>query len=91
LSAAMKHLQEDPALPRCIKQSISPALGLIVVWCMRKDPADRYQSVEALLADLVEPAVSRGGLVQRSSSLRVRQRGLSFLRQTSSSDSPVAS
>lgn len=56
IAVAMKHVQEDPAPPRSINQNISSALELIIVRCMRKDPAKRYQKVEDLLADLVTPS-----------------------------------
>jgi serine/threonine-protein kinase len=59
LAVAMKHVQEDPAPPRSINQNIPAPLEIIIVRCMKKEPAERYQKVEDLLADLAEPAASQ--------------------------------
>jgi serine/threonine-protein kinase len=56
LSVAMKHVQENPAPPRAINQNMPAPLELIIIRCMKKDPAERYQKVEDLFSDLVEGA-----------------------------------
>ena len=43
---AMKHVQEDPPNPRSINPNITLPLELIILRCMKKAPAERYQKVE---------------------------------------------
>jgi serine/threonine-protein kinase len=57
ISIAMKHLQEEPPPPRTINRNISDPLELIILRCMKKSPAERYQKVEELQTDLLEPSV----------------------------------
>ena len=57
IAIAMKHVQEAPPNPRPINREISPPLELIILRCMKKAPAERYQQVEDLQADLLEPTV----------------------------------
>jgi serine/threonine-protein kinase len=59
IAIAMKHVQEDPPNPRAINPRITPPLELIILRCMKKAPAERYQKVEELQADLLEPTVWR--------------------------------
>lgn len=51
-------LHDEPRLPSRVDSAIPPALDHVVAALLHKDPADRYQSAEALLADLA--AVQRG-------------------------------
>jgi len=48
-------LTEEPAAPSAINPAISPALDRIILNALDKDPKRRYQSADALLADLREP------------------------------------
>jgi len=48
-------LTEEPAAPSTINPAISPALDRIILNALDKDPKPRYQSADALLADLREP------------------------------------
>jgi len=45
-------LNEEPSPLRNARADISPGLDLIVEKALRKDPAERYESAESLLADL---------------------------------------
>jgi serine/threonine-protein kinase len=57
INVAMKHVQEQPPPPRTINQTIPPPLELIILRCLHKSPAERYQKVEELQNDLLEPTV----------------------------------
>ena len=46
----------DPVAPRKINPQISPQLEEIILHAMARSPGDRYDSVEALVADLQNPA-----------------------------------
>jgi serine/threonine-protein kinase len=46
----------DPPAPRTLNPAISPAVEEIVLRALRRDPAERYPSAEAMLADLEDPA-----------------------------------
>jgi len=45
-------LFNDPAPPRALRSEIPPALDAVVIRCLRKDPALRFQDVAALAAAL---------------------------------------
>lgn len=57
LAVAMKHVQEEPPKPSSINHAITLPLELIILRCMKKAPGERYQRVEELQADLLEPSV----------------------------------
>jgi serine/threonine-protein kinase len=46
------HVHTPPPDPREIDDSIPPVLAELVLRCMQKDPADRYQSTREMLDDL---------------------------------------
>jgi serine/threonine protein kinase len=56
-------LNDEPTQPSDLTEDCPPALQRIIVKCMAKDPADRYQSVREILDDLrsVPGAVGSGG------------------------------
>jgi serine/threonine-protein kinase len=56
-------LNDEPPQPSDLTEDCPPALQRIIVKCMAKDPADRYQSVREILDDLrsVPGAVGSGG------------------------------
>jgi serine/threonine protein kinase len=54
LSVAMKQKLERPRGPRELNPAISPDLGGLVLKCLEKDPAERYQGADELHADLVK-------------------------------------
>jgi len=49
---AMKHVSERPRPPSARVQGVPPELDQIVLRCLAKNPADRYQTAEELDADL---------------------------------------
>ena len=51
-SIALKHVQEVAPTPRSVNPRIAEALERIIVRCMAKDPAERYQQISELQADL---------------------------------------
>jgi serine/threonine protein kinase/tetratricopeptide (TPR) repeat protein len=51
-SVALKHKSERPPDPRTSNPQLPPELGQLVLRCLEKDPAKRFQSAEELLAGL---------------------------------------
>jgi TolB-like protein/Tfp pilus assembly protein PilF len=54
LSIAVKHKTEIPRDPREFNAQIPEELSQLILMCMEKDPAKRYQTAEALCAELTE-------------------------------------
>lgn len=52
VSVALKHMQEDPVEPKEINKEIPQAVNDIVMKAMKKDPLERYQTAEDMIADL---------------------------------------
>ncbi|NJL92856.1 MAG: serine/threonine protein kinase [Anaerolineae bacterium] len=52
LGTIMKHLSEVPMPPSSLRADLPPGVEAIILRCMAKDPVDRYQNAEALLAQL---------------------------------------
>lgn len=53
-----RHLVEEPRPLRSVRPEVPRAVAEVVERLLRKDPRDRYQSAEALLADLDEVAAA---------------------------------
>jgi serine/threonine protein kinase/Tfp pilus assembly protein PilF len=58
LSVAMKHKSEAPPSPKTLDPQVSDDLARLILRCLEKDKARRYQTAEELLADL--GAVEKG-------------------------------
>jgi len=61
LAVMAQHVQSRPPPPRARNRKIPPALEAVILKALRRDPADRYQSMAALRHDLahldaVDPA-----------------------------------
>lgn len=56
----MQHMNTMPASPALINPSIASALVTIIMRCIAKDPALRFQSVSALLEELGQAAQQAG-------------------------------
>ena len=54
-SAAQLRVSGDPAAPRTFDPQITPQAEEIVLRAMRRDPSERYQTVDAFRADLDAP------------------------------------
>jgi len=54
LAIAMKHVQEEPVPPRSVLATIPEPLDAVILRCLKKDRADRYQKMVDLHADLVK-------------------------------------
>jgi len=54
-AAAQLRVSGDPVAPRSLNPAITPQAEEIVLRAMRRDPSERYQSVDAFRADLDAP------------------------------------
>jgi eukaryotic-like serine/threonine-protein kinase len=52
VAIAYMHVKEDPVPPSRLNQDVPPTLDSVVLKCMAKNPANRYESAEELRADL---------------------------------------
>lgn len=52
VSVALMHLQVEPPAPRSINASIPEGIEEIILKAMQKQPVDRYQSAQDMLADI---------------------------------------
>jgi eukaryotic-like serine/threonine-protein kinase len=57
MAVVLSHIQKPPPPPRSINPRIPPDLEAIILRCLEKQPDRRYQSVGAILKDLVEVSV----------------------------------
>ncbi|HKF41463.1 MAG TPA: protein kinase [Thermoanaerobaculia bacterium] len=48
LAVVLKHVQEPPPSPQSKNPKIDPKIAAIILKCMQKDPAERYQTVNQL-------------------------------------------
>src|SRR5580698_5001018 len=56
IAVALKQMREDPAPPRTIDPSISVSLERIILRCLAKEPAKRFQTVADLESALQTPS-----------------------------------
>lgn len=54
LAVVLKHVQENPPSPQAKNPRIDPKIAAIILKCMQKDPADRFQSVNLLYEALTK-------------------------------------
>jgi len=54
LAVVLKHVQERPPAPQTVNPHIDPRIAAIVIRCMEKEPADRYQTVNDLYEALTK-------------------------------------
>lgn len=59
VSIAFQHVRENPVPPSRINPDVTPKLEAVVIKCMAKNPANRYQTAEELREDLER--IRRGG------------------------------
>ena len=64
VAVASKHVRDHAPAPRQLDPTIPPSFEAIIVKCMAKDPALRYQTAEDLRADLIR--FSEGRAVEAS-------------------------
>jgi len=60
LKVLIQHQKALPPRPSSMNREISPELDLIILRMLAKDPADRFQSVEALLVALKDYMLGEG-------------------------------
>jgi HAMP domain-containing protein/predicted Ser/Thr protein kinase len=63
MGTVLAHIQKAPPTPRSINKTIPHELGAVILRCLEKDPARRYQDVGAILdaLDEVSKAPERSG------------------------------
>jgi HAMP domain-containing protein len=54
LAVVLKHVQEKPPAPQTVNPKIDPKIAAIILKCMEKDPAARYQTVNELYEALTK-------------------------------------
>jgi serine/threonine-protein kinase len=62
LQLMYKHVNEAPVDPRTVRPDLPPYVANVILKCLEKDPAKRYQSAREILADLESqsaPVMSR--------------------------------
>jgi len=59
LAIAMKHVQEEPVPPRSVLATLPEPLDAVILRCLKKDRAHRYQKMVDLHADLVKLSARR--------------------------------
>ncbi len=50
----LKHMREPPLPPAQVRPGVSAPLAAIALKCLQKDPRDRYQHAQEIVADLPE-------------------------------------
>jgi serine/threonine protein kinase len=85
LSVALKHQTQLPQEPKKLNPDISENLSRLILVCMEKERERRYQTAEALLADLrsIEEGLSPGTMIRpkRDTVNRVVEARQAHLRQ----------
>jgi serine/threonine protein kinase len=59
VAVAIKQIQDYPQRPREIVPQLSRAIDAVIMKCLQKDPARRFQSAEALEVTLIKAAKAR--------------------------------
>jgi len=74
LSVAIKHKTQAPHDPKRLNPELSADLSRLILTCMEKDPARRYQTARELLADLdkIEQGVPIAEGIRRKRKLEVK-------------------
>ncbi len=60
-SVAMKHVQQPPPEPRSLQRNLPEGLQNVILRCMSKDPAARYEKMSHLHAELYRISVAGKG------------------------------
>ncbi|HZU39863.1 MAG TPA: Stk1 family PASTA domain-containing Ser/Thr kinase [Solirubrobacteraceae bacterium] len=71
VTIALKHVSEAPTSPTRVNAGIPPELDRVVMWALNKDPADRPQTADELIAALehARTAIEAGDRGQRTAAM----------------------
>ena len=76
VAIAYKHVREEPVLPSVANPAVPKAFEAIVMQAMAKDPAARYQTADALRADLMRFHLGQGVLAPEVTPTMVAATGI---------------
>ena len=83
ISIILKHLQEVPAPPTVHNPSLPPGVEAIILRCIAKDPADRFQTAEELLHNIRNLDIAASQLdSSRTLSMKAYNRGMNTTPST---------
>src|ERR1700691_848525 len=73
LKVMYQRIQEKPKSPKLVNADLANWVVRIIMRCLERDPADRYQTAYEILADLQgENAASSSGISHSGSSIQIR-------------------
>lgn len=65
LALAIKRLRDPPLPPRVVRPNLRPEWNAVILRCLERDPADRFQTAEAVVAALQRGSTARVGIPRR--------------------------
>ncbi|MFI6444818.1 protein kinase [Kitasatospora sp. NPDC050543] len=68
-SIAYKHVQEEPPTPSSLNRAVTPAIDALVARALRKDPAHRFPTAEAMREEVERVLGGSGSPLQASTPL----------------------
>jgi serine/threonine protein kinase/formylglycine-generating enzyme required for sulfatase activity len=92
ISMITKHIYDEPPVPSSILPSLSREIDSIILKCLGKEPADRYQTPEALIEDInawlngKRPRISMGEqtkVMPQQGAKSVQQAGVTVVKRKS--------
>ncbi len=83
ISVALKQVNEQPIPPSQLNPAVDPSLESIILKCMQKNPADRFQSADELYRVLRDYLSGRYASVNAATSVLPQQQTASMSKATS--------
>lgn len=92
VSVALMQLQNDPTRPREINANIAEGLEEIIIRAMQKNPAERYQSANEMLADITayknNPEIIFGYNLNKTTPMAAKEDATIFVPETPAPKEP---